>query len=85
MPLLLGARDDMYQYAIERLDGHDITVAFIPQRPSREWAGVVPSDHYLVFGDSRDNSRDSRFAEVGFVPRDHIVGRVVKIVKEPNR
>jgi hypothetical protein len=40
---------------------------------------------YLGFGDSRDNARDSRFPEIGFIPGDHIVGRVVKIVKEPNR
>jgi signal peptidase I len=84
LPLRLGARDTIYQYAVERLDGHEVTIAFMPQRPSRDWAGVVPPDHYLVLGDSRDNARDSRFAEIGFIPRDHIVGRVVKIVKEPN-
>ena len=56
---------------------------FMPQRPVRDWAGTVPGDSYFVLGDSRDNARDSRYA--GFVPRDHIVGRVVKIVKEPIR
>jgi signal peptidase I len=85
VPLQLGSRDETYQYAVERLDGREVTIAFLPQRFSRDWAGVVPPDHYLVFGDSRDNSRDSRFPEIGFIPRDHIVGRVVKIVKEPNR
>lgn len=81
--LRLGARDGMYQYAVERLDGHDVTLAFMPDRPARDWAGVVPPHDYFVLGDSRDNARDSRF--IGFVPGDHIVGRVVKIVKEPNR
>jgi signal peptidase I len=30
-------------------------------------------------GDNRDNSRDSRFPEVGFVPQDNVVGKAVRI------
>ena len=26
-------------------------------------------------GDNRDNSRDSRFSDVGYVPRENLVGR----------
>lgn len=37
----------------------------------------IPPHHYLMLGDNRDNSRDSR--EIGFIARDRIVGKATRV------
>lgn len=35
----------------------------------------VPPEHIFVMGDNRDNSQDSRFYTIGFIPLNNLIGR----------
>lgn len=42
---------------------------------STEW--VVGEDQYFVMGDNRDNSKDSRFEDVGLIKKSAVMGKVI--------
>ncbi|WP_455199845.1 signal peptidase I [Kaarinaea lacus] len=49
------------------------------QSPLQNFGPVtVPEDHYLMMGDNRDNSADSRV--FGFVPREEITGKANRVL-----
>lgn len=59
----------------ETLEGKSYSVRInnAKSRAANFDAVTVPEGHYLVLGDNRDNSADSRY--IGFVPRAEIIGR----------
>ena len=73
--LPVATRGQERHYFTETVAGREHAIMLMPARPTLRSFGpvAVPQGQYLMLGDSRDNSKDSRF--FGFVPRDSIVGR----------
>jgi signal peptidase I len=68
------------EYALEQLDGRAHPVMVTPAlRAMRSFGPVtIPAGQYLMLGDNRDNSRDSRY--FGLVERSQITGKAGGIV-----
>ncbi|MBX2882327.1 MAG: signal peptidase I [Granulosicoccus sp.] len=77
-------RSRMVKHQREDLLGiqHDIWVRESGSQLSNFTAVRVPQGYYLVLGDNRDNSADSRV--IGLIPRGEIIGRSKRVVMSLN-
>jgi signal peptidase I len=79
-----ATRAQEHRYFTEKLGQEAHPIMLLPQRAAARTFGPisVPAGEYLVLGDSRDNSKDSRY--IGFVPRASIVGRAFGVAYSLN-
>jgi len=64
----------------ESVAGSQRTVQWLPGSASRSSFGPIsiPAGRYLMLGDNRDNSEDSRY--IGLVPREKLIARAERIL-----
>ena len=79
-----ATRAQEHQYFAEKLGDNSHSIMLLPRRSAARSFGpvAVPDGQYLALGDSRDNSKDSRY--IGFVPRDSIIGRAFGVAYSLN-
>ena len=64
----------------EKIDGEQRSIQWMPDLSRATDFGpvAIPAGKYLMLGDNRDNSADSRY--IGFVPRPALIGRAERIL-----
>jgi len=80
--LYSGPKSELYSFSRvgeERFDGVRHAIMLDPVRPGMDGEWRVPEGRFFMMGDNRNNSRDSRFADVGYVPEENVIGKAEAI------
>jgi signal peptidase I len=65
---------------VEQVAGEKYLIQWLPGALARDNFAmqVIPEGQYLMLGDNRDNSADSRY--IGLVPRQLLIGKAVRVL-----